>query len=77
MGTATNSPPPWPWEQGTSPEANWLAVPDFSRRLLLPRAARLEVTVTREWRFPRGTGLLFDEACADYGWFDPLSGDGV
>ncbi len=29
MGTATNSPPSWPWKQRTSPEANWLAVPDF------------------------------------------------
>ena len=35
-------PPSWPQKKGTSPEANWLAVPDFSS--LLPRAARACLT---------------------------------
>ena len=37
-------PPSWPQKKGTSPEANWLAVLDFSRPSLLPRAARACLT---------------------------------
>ncbi len=31
--------PSWPSKQGTQPQANWLAVPDFSRSSLLPWAS--------------------------------------
>ena len=40
MGTATNSLPIMTQETKHLAEANWLAVPDFSRPSLLPRAAR-------------------------------------
>ena len=39
MGTATNSLPIMTQETKHLAEANWLAVPDFSRPSLLPRAA--------------------------------------
>lgn len=49
----------------------------------LPRLAVIsdantpEVTVARDWTFPRGTTLLFDKAFTDYRWFDKLTADGV
>lgn len=49
----------------------------------LPRLAVIgapnqpEVTVARNWRFERGTVLLFDKAYTDYGWFDRLTEQGV
>ena len=42
MGIATNSLPVITLEKNTQAEANWLAVPDFPRPSLLPRAPRLE-----------------------------------
>ena len=44
MGTATNSPPVM--KQSTWLEANWLAVPDFSRPLFSPRAVRKRLADT-------------------------------
>lgn len=49
----------------------------------LPRLAVIgppnqpEVTVARNWRFERGTVLLFDKAYTDYSWFDRLTEQGV
>lgn len=49
----------------------------------LPRLAVIsgpnkpEVTVARDWTFPRGTTLLFDKAFTDYDWFDKLTDGGV
>ena len=40
-------------------------------------ANKPEVTVAREWTFPRGTTLLFDKGFTDYSWFDKLTDDGV
>jgi IS4 transposase len=36
-----------------------------------------EVKVARQWRFPRGTVLLFDKAYTDYSWFDQLTDEGI
>lgn len=49
----------------------------------LPRLAVLgdpnkpELKVAREWKFARGTTLLFDKAFTDYSWYDELTDDAV
>lgn len=47
------------------------------RLAVISGANQPEVTVARNWRFPRGTVLLFDKAYTDYGWFEQLTADGV
>ncbi len=44
---------------------------------MISDANKPEVTVARDWTFPRDTPLLFDKAFTDYGWFDKLTADGV
>lgn len=47
------------------------------RIAVISDANKPEVTVAREWTFPRGTTLLFDKGFTDYAWFDKLTDDGV
>jgi hypothetical protein len=47
------------------------------RFAVLSGANKPEVTVAREWKFPRGATLLFDKGFTDYAWFDELTDDGV
>ena len=47
------------------------------RFAVISDANKPEVTVARQWQFPRGTTLLFDKGFIDYSWFDKLSEDGV
>lgn len=47
------------------------------RLAVISDANKPEVTVARDWTFPRGTTLLFDKAFIDYGWFDELTAGGV
>lgn len=47
------------------------------RMAVISDANKPEVTVAREWTFPRGTTLLFDKGFTDYSWFDKLTDDGV
>lgn len=47
------------------------------RLAVLSGANQPEVTVARQWRFPRGTVLLFDKAYTDYRWFEQLTAGGV
>lgn len=47
------------------------------RMAVISDANKPEVTVAREWSFPRGTTLLFDKGFTDYAWFDKLTDDGV
>jgi len=47
------------------------------RFAVLSEANKPEVTVAREWTFPRGTTLLFDKGFTDYSWFDELTDQGV
>jgi len=47
------------------------------RLAVISDANKPEVTVARDWTFPRCTTLLFDKAFTDYSWFDKLTDDGV
>lgn len=47
------------------------------RLAVISDANKPEVTVARNWSFPRGTTLLFDKGFTDYSWFDKLTDDGV